>query len=130
MVPRQAYNLPLQNSLHAHYPQPSTSSQSQVQHVQQVPSAVQQIQQVPQVHPNHNHQSHSSHQGQQAQQVSAVPSQRPTPIAVQSPTRSSHHQPPLDPQDAATLEESYKRTIIIVYWYKVRMLICQVLHKY
>ncbi|GJE98812.1 hypothetical protein PsYK624_150490 [Phanerochaete sordida] len=115
MVQRQAYSLPLQNTLHSHYPQPSPPSQAQVQHVQHVQ------QQVPQVHQHQSHQSHASHsnhQGQPSQPVSAVPSQRPTPVAVQSPTRASHYQPATETQDAASLEASYKRTIIIVYWYK------------
>ena len=43
-----------------------------------------------------------------------------TPVAVQSPTRPSHYQPATETQDAAAIEASYKRTIIMLYWYEVR----------
>lgn len=97
--PHASYGLGIGSSLHSHY-QPQ---QSQPQ--------PQQLQQQTQVH--------------QGQQPPSIPQQRPPPpINVQSPTRSFY--PPS--QDAPDmLEESLKRTVKIVYWYKVRPARCAVM---
>lgn len=100
--PHASYNLGLGTSLHSHY-QPQ-QSQPQAQQVQQ-------LQQQSQVH--------------QGQQPPSIPQQRPPPpINVQSPTRP-FYQPSQDAPDV--LEESLKRTVKIVYWYKVRLARCDVI---
>ncbi|EKM56243.1 uncharacterized protein PHACADRAFT_92809 [Phanerochaete carnosa HHB-10118-sp] len=45
----------------------------------------------------------------------------PRALVGPRPSVSSSLSPLQDPQDAATLEASYRRTIIIVYWYKAGM---------